>query len=348
MLKADYPPNTEKKGGQPWGAPFTLSTDGRRPVEPRMPPAPAFGPVLTPADSGLFFSRGDAMDPRMGDLALREPGHYDQAQVVLLGCPQDEGVRRNRGRVGAAEAPAGIRRAFYRYPVSEAHEGLRLLDLGDIVPGESLEATHDRLHGVVRQCLRDGKKVVILGGGNDISYPDCSALAAEVASVLAFNIDRHLDVRADQPRNSGTPYRQLLEEGWLKPEGFHEVGINSFANSLPYRRYVEGLGVGVHYLDQLRQAGAGATVAALAAASSAQGLFFGFDLDVVRAAEAPGVSDASPMGLTAKEVCEIADVAARDPRTRVVELTEVNPTYDRDGITCKLAANIIMRALAGD
>ena len=57
----------------------------------------------------------------------------------------------------AAEAPAGIRRAFYRYPVSEAHEGLRLLDLGDIVPGESLEATHDRLHGVVRQCLRDGK-----------------------------------------------------------------------------------------------------------------------------------------------------------------------------------------------
>ena len=52
------------------------------------------------------------------------------------------------------------------------------------------------------------------------------------------------------------------------------------------------------------------------------------------------------MGLTAKEICEIADVAARDPRTRVVEVSEVNPTYDRDGITCKLAANVIMRALA--
>ena len=82
------------------------------------------------------------------------------------------------------------------------------------------------------------------------------------------------------------------------------------------------------------------------AASGAEGIFFGFDLDVVAAAEAPGVSDPSPMGLTAKEVCEIADAAARDPRTRVVEISEVNPVYDRDGITAKLAANIVMRALA--
>jgi formiminoglutamase len=307
---------------------------------------PDFGQMLVPAEPELFFSRGDAMDPRMGDRVRRRIEDYPEAQVVLVGCPQDEGVRRNRGRVGAAEAPAGIRRALYRYPVSEAHEGLRLLDLGDIAFGDSLEDTHARLNRVVRQCLVDGRKVVILGGGNDISFPDCSALAAEVASVLAFNIDRHLDVRADTPCNSGTPYRQLLEGGWLRPDSFHEVGINSFANSLPYRRYVEELGVGVHYLDELRRDGVGATVAAIVAASPAQGLFFGFDLDVVRAAEAPGVSDASPMGLTAKEVCEIADVAARDPRTRVIELTEVNPTYDRDNITCKLAANIVMRALA--
>ena len=67
---------------------------------------------------------------------------------------------------------------------------------------------------------------------------------------------------------------------------------------------------------------------------------------MVHAAEAPGVSDPSPMGLTAKEVCEIADVAARDPRTRILEISEVNPAFDRDGITAKLAANIIMRALA--
>ena len=302
--------------------------------------------LLVPADPGLFYTRNDPNDPRMGERALRGAAGLAQAEVALIGCPQDEGVRRNKGRVGAAQAPAEIRRALYRYPVSEAHDGLRLVDLGDLPLGATLEETHDALTAVVRLCLRQGLKVVVLGGGNDISFADCSALALEVPDPLAFNIDRHLDVRADAVRNSGTPYRQLLEGGFLKPSGFHEVGINSFANSLAYRRYVEDLGVGVHYLADLRERGVGATVQALVAASAAKGIFFGFDMDVVEAAEAPGVSDPSPMGLTAKEVCEIADVAARDPRTRVVEITEVNPSYDRDGITSKLAANVVMRALA--
>ena len=302
--------------------------------------------LLLPPDPGLFYTRNDANDPRMGDAVLRGPECYQGARVVLVGCPQDEGVRRNKGREGAAQAPACIRRALYRYPISAAHEGLRLADLGDVPLLGTLEATHDALHAVVRQCLRDGKKVVVLGGGNDLSYPDCSALAKEVDGILAFNVDRHLDVRADPVRNSGTPYRQLLEEGFLGAGSFHEVGINSFANALPYLRYVEELGVGVHQLAEVRERGAGALVQALAAASEARGIFWGFDLDVVRASEAPGVSDPSPMGLSAKEVCEIADVAARDPRTRVLELPEVNPAYDRDGITCKLAANIVMRALA--
>jgi arginase family enzyme len=52
------------------------------------------------------------------------------------------------------------------------------------------------------------------------------------------------------------------------------------------------------------------------------------------------------MGLMAREVCEIAEVAAADPHTRIIEVTEVNPDYDQDGITCKLAANIVLRALA--
>jgi len=306
----------------------------------------ALDQVLIPADPGLFYRRDDPNDPRLGERVLRGPEGLAGAEVAVVGCPQDEGVRRNRGRAGAAQAPAEIRRALYRYPVSEAHEGLRLVDLGDVRAGATLEATHDALHAVVRHCLRLGLKVVVLGGGNDISYPDCSALAAEVPSLLAFNIDRHLDVRADPVRNSGTPYRQLLEEGCVQPGAFHEVGINSFANSLAYRRYAEGLGVGVHYLAELRERGAGAVVRALVEASGAQGIFFGFDMDVVAAAEAPGVSDPSPMGLTAKEVCEIADVAAADPRTRVVEITEVNPVYDRDGITARLAANVVMRALA--
>ncbi len=284
----------------------------------------------------------------MGDVVVTEPRAYPDSHVVLLGCPQDEGVRRNRGRTGARLAPVEIRRALYRYPVTEAHATLYMMDVGDLKIAETLEETHEYLYETVLGFLRDGKKVIVLGGGNDISYPDCRALSAATDSPQVINIDRHLDVRIDERCSSGTPYRQLLEEGIIAPEDFHEVGINSFANSPKYLEYVESAGAHIHYLGDLRSVGVGSTLGPIVAESGADGLFFGFDLDVVRAVDAPGVSDPGPMGLTAREVCEIADVAAGDPRTRIIEITEVNPEYDRDGITCKLAANIIMRALAAD
>ncbi len=299
------------------------------------------------APPDVFYTRSDPLDQRLGDVVLRDQAAgWATSRVILLGCPEDEGVRRNQGRPGARFAPREIRRALYRYPVGGAHRDLRLLDLGDIRSGPTLEETHERLRGVVYRVLAAGKKAVVLGGGNDISYPDVAALRQVAERLLVLNIDRHLDVRAAEQRNSGTPYRQLLEEGLIRPDQFHEVACNTFANSPAHLEWLRTLGVGIHVLGELRKEGVGSAVGSIVAESSADAIFFGFDLDVVRAVEAPGVSDPGPMGLTAREVCEIADIAAKDPRTRLIELTEVNPEFDRDGVTAKLAANIIMRALA--
>jgi arginase family enzyme len=51
-----------------------------------------------------------------------------RAEVVLLGLPQDEGVARNKGRLGAAGAPDAIRQALYK---CVALQSVRLIDLGN-------------------------------------------------------------------------------------------------------------------------------------------------------------------------------------------------------------------------
>src|SRR5262245_38767570 len=52
---------------------------------------------------------GEIIEPWRGNLDARRPG-----RAVLIGFPQDEGVRRNQGQPGAAEAPHEIRRFLYR------------------------------------------------------------------------------------------------------------------------------------------------------------------------------------------------------------------------------------------
>jgi arginase family enzyme len=43
--------------------------------------------------------------------------------------------------------------------------------------GATLEETHETHCEVITQILRDGKRVIVLGGGNDVSYPDGVAMA---------------------------------------------------------------------------------------------------------------------------------------------------------------------------
>src|SRR4051812_1234378 len=97
--------------------------------------------TTTRPNADLFFKKQDANDPRLGETVLSTPDDYAAATVVILGCPQDEGVRRNGGRVGAAGAPDEIRRCFYKLTVNGL-EQLKLFDLGNTIIKPTLEETH--------------------------------------------------------------------------------------------------------------------------------------------------------------------------------------------------------------
>jgi len=292
----------------------------------------------------LFFSRNDKNDPRLGEVVKRDEGDYPASEIVILGCPQDEGVRRNNGRPGAELAPQAIREQFYKLTPFNIRK--KVFDLGDVKIGRSLEETHDNHTAVVEQLLGDGKRVIVLGGGNDVSYPDGVAMAEVFGreNWLGINVDSHLDVRIAEQRNSGTPYRQLLEEGHLVPTQFFEVGYQTHFCSPVYYEYIRQLGVQRISLELLRsRTDCDMELKDLIKGkfikhSSALNVFFGFDLDVVRSADAPGTSAPSPLGLRAGEFIQLVKYAASLANTKLIEFSEVNPKFDIDNSTSRLVA----------
>lgn len=292
-------------------------------------------------DPVLLGKGHDPNDPKLGEAVAHHPRDYESAGVVIVGCPEDEGVRRNQGVPGARSAPAEIRKALYRLALNTNIRSQSLFDLGDVQTGSTLEETHDLLKLVVRRILEDGKLPVVLGGGNDISYPDCAALAELKKNILVFNIDKHFDVRDLSPRNSGTAYRQLLEEGLIDPEKFYEMGSEEFANSPAYQRYLEEKGAHIFTLEDMRTKGIKELFDHILGSRDYEAVFWGFDLDAVRDADAPGVSARYPTGLTAMEILCVAEIAGRATDSGVVEFTEVNPEVDIDNRTGKLTAIMI-------
>lgn len=311
---------------------------------------------LTPPDGSLFFTRNDASDPRMGELVERDPASFPgEARVALIGVPQDIGVRRNGGRPGAAAAPDAIREMLYRLTPYDIETGQDLpagflFDMGNVRTDGELEDIHERVTAVVREVCSLGLVPLVLGGGHDTTYAAAAGVAACHGPLGMMNLDAHLDVRPPNPlRNSGTSFRMLIEEGLVLPEYFVEFGIQSFVNAAEHVRWLIGRGSQIITLDEIRSGGFGELLATgyLNATPSSEKVYATLDIDGVRSADAPGVSATMPDGLTAAELLAAARSLGRRPYTVALDIVEVNPSFDTDSRTAKLAAHAAMRFLAG-
>jgi len=319
---------------------------------------------LQPLSEGLkSISSHDENDHWLIDEIRFDNEGYNKADHVLIGCPQHEGVQRNSGRIGAAEAPDKIREQLFKLQMPKS-TGIKIFDAGNIKTdifnnlmeddildesesSDALNKIHDALTLSVETFLKDGKNVIVLGGGNDISFADVRALYKAVGSCSVINVDAHLDMRISENMTSGTPYRKLVEGHYLKPENFYEFGIRKESNSKNYIEDAEKMGTHTHYLPDILEEGASASFKGVLNNIDDNSFFFGLDMDVIQAADAPGVSASSPMGLSGREVIDMVYLARQKENLRILEITETNPTYDIDNRTVKLVAQIIYCYLLG-
>jgi len=305
-----------------------------------------FQGFVTETDTSLFEAPKKEGDPRLRELIGTDEASYEKSDLVILGCPFDEGVARNLGRVGAADGPAAIRKMLYKLTVPHGASDVRLCDIGDVRPQPSLEETHAIQRQLVKRILEEGKTLIILGGGNDISYPDGAALSETVDVVLGFNIDSHYDVRTASRCNSGTPYRQLFDENCFRGKQFWHLAAKPECNSAEHLAFLKNSGATTYDLHELRRQGLDNVITRALSTKEPQAIFWGVDLDAVRSADAPGVSAHYPIGLTAEEICRVAEYAGADPRSRILEVSELNPRYDLDNRTALLAAMLVWRFVA--
>jgi formiminoglutamase len=320
--------------------------------------AAAWSTRFEPANYPALPDRPD--DPRLG--AFLAPWNGDlhdlwPGRPVLIGFPQDEGVRRNGGRPGAAAAPREIRRWLARLvPWDAAHHcdltALRPLDAGDLRVSVDLENDQLALGEAVGVVLSQGAIPIVLGGGHETAYGHFLGYVAARRPVAILNLDAHLDVRpllAGQG-HSGSPFRQALEHPQQPLPGHRYVcfGAQPFSVSREHLTYAREHSCRILWREQIQgQVGQRFDEERKRLASETGAVFLTIDADVVRAADVPGVSAPNPVGLEGVDVIDCSRRAGACAAVSSLEVVEINPLLDPDGHSARWAALVVWHFLAG-
>ncbi|MGV7105161.1 formimidoylglutamase [Flavobacterium sp. U410] len=169
------------------------------------------------------------------------------AKFVLLGLPEDIGVKANFGRAGTASAYENALKSLVNIQHNKFCKGNELLILGALdFENEMQEAKELSVHNkddkkrlfqlvekidkevshTIHQIIGTGKIPIIIGGGHNNAYGNIKGLAlAKGKPVNAVNFDAHTDFRILEGRHSGNGFSYAFEDGFLKNYfvfGLHE------------------------------------------------------------------------------------------------------------------------------
>ena len=304
-------------------------------------------PSLTPPTLAAPDTAED--DPRLGRWLVQNRT-VKGARVAFVGFPSDEGVRRNGGRPGAADGPAAIRRALYKLtPDAERFDAFtdlleKTADLGDVPVTGDVEADQKRLGVVLAPLLADGVVPVILGGGHETSFGHFLGYVGAGRDVEILNWDAHADVRPlnDGRAHSGSPFRQALEHDSGRCLRYRVAGLQPHSTARAHLDFVNGRGGEGIWRRNVTEVRIRSLALSLAEPTLAT-----FDLDAVDAAAAPGVSAPNVGGLPTDLWLYAAYEMGRSPRVASMDVVELNPAFDVDGRTARLAALTVWHFLKG-
>jgi formiminoglutamase len=278
-----------------------------------------------------------------------------QQNIAFLGFCCDEGVRRNKGRVGAQQGPDTLRQAMASLPVHFNTEITALFDAGNVIcPNQNLETAQELLGQKVAYLLQHGFTPIVLGGGHEIAYGHYLGIHQHLkkhpeANFGIVNIDAHFDLRSyARTSSSGTPFRQIgdLRRNHNQEFNYLCLGIQQMGNTAALFAAAKQYNTTYLLAEELREAKLEAVKKQINAWMDKLDWFYlSLDLDGIAAPYAPGVSAPTAFGLDPFVVREIILHLLGSGKLLSMDIAELSPIHDQDNRTAKLAASYIFETV---
>lgn len=306
----------------------------------------------------LSLTKIRRFETKVGELILNvipdgewsEMVKQSMARYVLIGIPEDIGVKANLGVGGSDTTWLPFLTSFLNIQSNDFFTGEHVLLLGHFDFGDvkyliennasgsdelvdayrhAVNMIDEQVENLVKVIASLNKIPIIIGGGHNNAYPIIKGVAKglyksgilPLSQINVINLDAHADFRNTEGRHSGNAFRYASEDGYLGKYsiiGLHENYISQ--NILkdihddPFIDYVTYEDIFLHERKNFIQAVAHAT-------GFTEDTYAGIELDL-DCIENVLSSAATPSGLTALQARQFITFVAQDSKPAYLHICE--------------------------
>ena len=202
--------------------------------------------------------------------------------------------------------------------------------------------------GISKKIVEAGQLSIGIGGGHDLAYGHFCGIkkALKKSKIGIINFDAHFDLRPPNKKsNSGTPFHQILNK-FKNEVNYLPVGIQKFSN--PESLYKIASKFKIDYVpieDCTLNNMKNIFFLVDNFIKESEFIYLSIDLDGFASCHAPGVSAPGPFGFSVEFFRILFKYILKTKKVVAIDIVELNPLYDIDSRTAKLAAHIINMAV---
>ncbi len=306
---------------------------------------------MTNLSSPLWLGKQDRED---SPLALRWHNKVTRLNqgakrgACLVGFPCDLGVRKSKGRHGAAKGPEAIRRALANLAW---HLDKPVYDAGNLdCEWFELAKAQADLGEMIKGILNQDHFPVILGGGQELAFGSYQGLDKHLnpsAKIGVINFDTHFDIRSDHDGgSSGSQFYQIMKHAQEQGRELQYLclGVSQISNSQALFQRAKEFQVKYKYDTELHWNNIDVIKAGIKSfINEVDAIYVSIDLAVLPAYIAPGVSAPAAYGMPLELLEHLLLTIKKhgQAKLKLADISEYNPNFDQDNCTANVAARLI-------
>ena len=256
---------------------------------------------------------------------------WENADIVLIGVNEERGSINNSGcSDGANQIREQLSKLYF--------SGLpTTVDLGNILPGESISDTYYALQSCIDALVKKDKTVIVLGGSQDLTIPIYKGYENTEQLVNLATIDHQFDI-------GGTATEVVHSENYLGQILLHQPNfLFNYAN-LGYQTYFSSPNIiGLMdklFFDKIRLGEIRRDVRRTEPLLRNSDII-SIDVAAIQSADMRGCERSTPNGFLPDEICQLTRYAGLSEKVSCLGVFEYNPRLDDEGRSALLVAQMI-------